>query len=245
LSLTIPGVQGADDKSAAAPAGAVPVAPKPILATAPVPREGKWLERHESINQRVKEGNVDLVFIGDSITQGWEGAGKEVWAKLYTKRNAANLGISGDRTQHVLWRLEHGNIEGIKPKVAVIMIGTNNVGAKGGVEPVAETAAGVTAIVQRLRDALPEMKIMLLGIFPRGQEPNLARGEVLQINQILNKLHDGKHVWFVDFGYKLIEKDGSISKTIMPDYLHLSQEGYQIWADAIEPKLVKLLGEKQ
>ena len=92
----------------------------------PVPRDGGWMKRHDSFNERVKQGNVDLIFIGDSITQGWEGAGKEAWAKHYGKRNAVNLGIGGDRTQHVLWRLDHGNIEGIAPKAAVLMIGTNN-----------------------------------------------------------------------------------------------------------------------
>ena len=98
-------------------------------AVKPVPRDGNWMKRHESFNERVKQGNVDLIFIGDSITQGWEGAGKEVWAKTYGNRNAVNLGIGGDRTQHVLWRLDHGNIEGIHPKLAVLMIGTNNSGS--------------------------------------------------------------------------------------------------------------------
>ena len=95
-------------------------------AIVPVPREGTWMKRHESFNERVKQGNVDLIFIGDSITQGWENAGKKVWDEYYGKRNAVNLGIGGDRTQHVLWRLDHGNIDGINPKLAVLMIGTNN-----------------------------------------------------------------------------------------------------------------------
>src|SRR5687767_14628351 len=98
-------------------------------AVKPVPRDAGWMKRHESFNERVKKGNVDLIFIGDSITQGWEGAGKGVWEKYYGKRNAVNLGIGGDRTQHVLWRLENGNIKGIEPKLAVVMIGTNNSGS--------------------------------------------------------------------------------------------------------------------
>ena len=102
---------------------------KPNDAVVPVPRDGNWMKRHDSFNERVKKGNVDLIFIGDSITQGWEGAGKKVWEEFYGKRNAVNLGIGGDRTQHVLWRLENGNIEGIQPKLAVLMIGTNNSGS--------------------------------------------------------------------------------------------------------------------
>ena len=96
-------------------------------AIVPAPREGNWMKRHDSFNERVKQGNVDLVFIGDSITQGWENAGKKVWDEFYGKRNAMNLGIGGDRTQHVLWRLDHGNVDGIKPKLAVLKIGRAHV----------------------------------------------------------------------------------------------------------------------
>lgn len=228
-----------DDRTPPAPTAA-PV--KVNTATVPVPREGDWMKRHESMNARVKQGNVDLIFIGDSITQGWEGAGKEVWEKYYAKRNAVNLGIGGDRTQHVLWRLDHGNIENIKPKAAVIMIGTNNSNYED--NTVAEIAEGVAAIVHKLRQTLPGTKIMLLAIFPRGERPNPQRGKILEVNQILNRLHDGEHVWFVDFGYKFVDDSGVIPKSLMPDSLHLSPEGYEIWARAIEPKLVKLLGEK-
>ena len=140
-------------------------AAEPHDAIKPVPREGNWMARHESFNARVAKGNVDLLFIGDSITQGWEGAGKNVWAKFYTKRNAVNLGIGGDRTQHVIWRLDNGNVKNISPKAAVIMIGTNNSGSNSS-EQIAE---GVEVIVKQLREKLPEMKILLLGVFPRGE----------------------------------------------------------------------------
>lgn len=240
-TLRVRPVKEAAVKTPDAPAAAVAEKPKENSAIVPEPRPGKWMDRHNSMNDRVKKGDVDLLFIGDSITQGWEGKGAaEVWEKAYGKRNAVNLGIGGDRTQHVLWRLQHGNIEGIHPKAAVIMIGTNN-SASNSVQEIAE---GVTAIVNLLREKLPETKIMLLAIFPRGPQPNDQRGKILQVNQIINKLHDGKNIWFVDFGYKFVDKDGNIPKSIMPDYLHLSPEGYQIWADAIEPKLVKLMGEK-
>jgi lysophospholipase L1-like esterase len=211
-------------------------------AVKPVPREGNWIKRHESFNERVKKGNVDLIFIGDSITQGWEGAGKNVWAKFYGSRNAVNLGIGGDRTQHVLWRLENGNIEGISPKLAVIMIGTNNSGSNTS----EQIADGVKAIVAKLRKDLPSTKILVLGIFPRGEKPNDARRQVNEgANKLIAKLADGKDVHYLDIGEKFLEADGTLSKQIMPDLLHLNEKSYTIWAEAIEPKVAELLGEKK
>ncbi len=211
-------------------------------AIKPVPREGGWVARHESFNKRVAEGNVDLLLIGDSITQGWEGAGKDVWAKYYTPRHAVNLGIGGDRTQHVLWRLDNGNIKGIHPKAAVLMIGTNNSG-NNTPEQIAE---GITAIVQKLRKDLPETKILLLAIFPRGADKSDSRRQVNEAtNKIVSKLDDGKMVYYLDIGPAFLADDGTLSKEIMPDLLHLSPKGYQIWAEAIEPKLAVLMGEKK
>lgn len=210
-------------------------------AVTPAERGGGWRQRFEQMNERVKQGEADLIFIGDSITQAWEGPGKKVWEKHYGGRKAVNLGISGDRTQHVLWRLDHGNIDGISPKVAVIMIGTNN--SNGGDNSAAEIADGVRAIVGRLRSRLPDMKILLLDIFPRGEKPNAQRGKILQVNQMVRRLHDGEHVHYLAIGQQFINDDGSISKEIMPDFLHLTPKGYQIWADAIEDKLKEMLDE--
>ena len=216
-------------------------APKHSAIT-PVDRDGeRWQARHAAMNQRVAKGNVDLIFIGDSITQAWGENGKEVWAKYYGSRNAVNLGISGDRTQHVLWRLGNGNIDGISPKTAVIMIGTNN--SNGSDNTVAQIADGIRAIVKKLRSELPGMKILLLDIFPRGANPNNQRGKVLQVNQIISKLDDGEHVHYLAIGQGFLNYDGTISKAIMPDSLHLSPMGYRIWADAIEGKLKELMGE--
>lgn len=210
-------------------------------AVTPVPRTGRWMERHEKFNERVKQGHADLVFIGDSITHGWEGRGKEVWEKYYGKRHAVNLGIGGDRTQHVIWRLDHGNFEGITPKVAVIMIGTNN--SKDNTPQ--EIADGVTAIVKQIRTKSPHTKILLLGIFPRGANPEDARRKVNEAtNAIISKLDDGKHVYYLDIGAKFLDKDGTLSRDIMPDLLHPNEKGYQIWAEAIEPTLKKLLKEE-
>lgn len=208
-------------------------------AVKPVPKEGGWMKRHESFNERVKQGNIDLLLIGDSITQGWEGAGKDVWAKHYTPRNAVNLGISGDRTQHVLWRLDNGNIDGIKPKLAVLMIGTNN--ARSNTPE--QIADGVTAIVKKLREKLPETKVLVLAVFPRGADANdAARQTNAKANEIFAKLADGKMVEYLDIGPAFLADDGTLSKEIMPDLLHLSPKGYQIWADSIEEHVQRMMG---
>jgi lysophospholipase L1-like esterase len=208
----------------------------------PVPREGAWMDRHESFNKRVKEGNVDLLLIGDSITQGWEGEGKDVWAKYYGKRNAVNLGIGGDRTQHVLWRLDHGNIDGIAPKLAVLMIGTNN--SNGNDNTAEEIGAGIEAIVKKLREKLPQTKVLILAVFPRNDKGDPRREKNAKASQVAAKMADDKMVYFLDIGDKFLSPDGSLSKEIMPDALHLSPAGYEIWASATEPMVAKLMGER-
>lgn len=215
-------------------------APAAAATVTPVPRDGGWMNRHEGMNARVKQGDVDLVFIGDSITAGWEGAGKEVWAKHYGERKAVNLGIGGDRTQHVLWRLQNGNLEGISPKLAVIMIGTNN----SGNDSPEDIAAGVKAIVELIRKKTPDTKILLLATFPRGEKPEDPRRLTNEkSNAIVKQLADDQHVFFLDIGDKFLEADGTLSKEIMPDLLHLNPKSYAIWAESIEPTVKKLMGE--
>ena len=215
-------------------------------AVKPAPRpEKNWQDRAKLLDQRLKDTpDTELLFIGDSITEGWEGKGaKEIWAKNYDRRKAVNLGIGGDRTQHVLWRLTNAPLDGVKPKAAVVMIGTNNSNAEDNTP--AQIAEGVTAIVRKLRERLPDMKILLLAIFPRGENFNAQRGKLAQINQVLAKLDDGKNVLFLDIGHHFLNSDGILPAEIMPDYLHLSAKGYEMWADAIEPRLSELLGEKK
>jgi lysophospholipase L1-like esterase len=210
-------------------------------AVVPAPRDANWMKRHDSFNERVKQGNVDLIFIGDSITQGWENAGKNVWAEFYGKRNAVNLGIGGDRTQHVLWRLDHGNIENIKPKLAVLMIGTNN----SSTNTSEQIAAGVKAIIEKLRTKLPETKLLVLAIFPRGPDKEDAKRKVNEgANEIIKKMADDKMVYFLDIGPKFLAADGTLSKEVMPDLLHLNEASYRTWAESTEPTVKKLLGEK-
>lgn len=214
-------------------------------AVEPAPRGDRgWTERQELLNQRAREAGekAQVIFIGDSITQGWEGAGKEVWEKYYASRHAVNLGIGGDRTQHVLWRLDNGNLAGLKPKAAVLMIGTNN--SNGEDNTPGQIADGITAIVKKLREKLPSTKILLVAIFPRSENYSVQRGKLAMINQVIRRQVDDKNVYWVDFGHQFLGDDGTIPGSLMPDFLHLSTKGYQIWAEAIEPLLAKVLGEK-
>src|SRR5262249_45983766 len=147
--------------------------------------------------------------------------------------------IGGDQTQHVLWRITEGKeLEGITPKAAVLMIGTNNMRGNSA----EEIADGVTAIVKELRKQKPEMQILLLGIFPRSPEPNgMYRDKIKDVNGCITKLDDGKNVHYLDIGPKFLESDGSLSKEIMPDSLHLSPKGYDIWTEAIKGPVEKML----
>jgi len=219
--------------------------PESNACIVPVPRtDDRGTNRYVQLCQRVIDcrGQADVVFLGDSITQAWEVAGKEVWAKYYAPRHALNLGIGSDRTQHVLWRLDHGHLAGLKPKVAVVLIGVNNIPDES-YSP-GMVLEGVTAVVQTLRTKLPETKILLLGIFPFHEDFHPQRGKALQVNQALHKLDDGQWVHFLDFGYLFIQPDGKISKDMMPDFIHLTPTGYRLWAEAMEPKLAELLGDQ-
>jgi lysophospholipase L1-like esterase len=197
------------------------------------------VDLHKSFLKIAEKGDVDVLFLGDSITQGWAGSGKNVWKKQFDPLKAANFGIGGDRTQHVLWRITEGKeLEGIMPKAIVMMIGTNNMGDNSA----QEIADGVMAIVKELRQQKPDSKILLLGVFPRSAKAtDKIRDKIKEVNSKIAKLDDKKMVKYLDIGEKFLDKDGELSKDIMPDYLHLSEKGYQIWADAIAPSLEELL----
>jgi lysophospholipase L1-like esterase len=206
-------------------------------AMTPINRD---VPRHKKFLDIAKKGDVDVVFLGDSITQGWEGAGKKVWQKEFAPLHAANFGIGGDQTGHVLWRLTEGKeFDTIKPKVVVLMIGTNNTG-RDSAEQIAE---GITQVVKTIHDKSPKTKVLLLGVFPRDAKAGTANREKIgSINKTVAKLDDGgKTVKYLDIGEKFLEPDGSLSPKIMPDYLHLSPRGYEIWAEAINPTLQELL----
>ena len=197
-----------------------------------------FLLAHEKFVKIAQEGTAELVFLGDSITAGW-GSKKNIWETAFGQYKPVNFGIGGDRTQHVLWRITNGELDGIKPKAVVLMIGTNN----SGTDSAEGIADGIKVIVETIRSKQPQAKILLLAVFPRGEKvsPNSDRDKLNQVNAIIAKLDNGKNIHFLDIGSKFLQPDGSLSKDDMPDFLHLSEAGYQIWADAIGPKLAELM----
>lgn len=201
--------------------------------------EPGWRARDAAMTERARAGDVDLAFIGDSITQGWEGAGKSVWDSFYADRQPINLGIGGDRTEHVIWRLTHGNLGRIRPKVAVLMIGTNNTGHS--LQEPAEVEAGVARILEILAERLPDTRVVLHGIFPRGTGPfDPMRLNNIAINDRIRRLADGDRVRYLEIGQHFLDEAGAIPAEIMPDRLHLTEAGYRRWAEALEPTLQEL-----
>jgi len=223
-----------------------PAVTKPSDPTVAAPKEGneKFFKMHESFLQRGKEGPIGVLFLGDSITEGW-GKAPEVWNEFYAKYQPANFGIGGDRTEHVLWRIENGELDGIKPKVVVLMIGTNN----SATHTAKQIAAADSKIVEEIRHKLPDSKVLLLAIFPRGPR-KLADGgfddgvermkRIDAVNVELAKLDDGKTVRFLNINEKFLV-DGKIPDDVMPDQLHPNAKGYQIWAEAMQPLLDEMM----
>lgn len=223
------------------------------LALTPVPHPGKEA-LHASFNEISRQGKAPLVFLGDSITQGWSGRGKAAWEQYWAPLGAANFGIGGDRTEHVLWRLANGNYDGLQPKLTVLMIGTNNTGHQGREmaehggatysSSAEETAAGVAEIVKALKKKQPRMKILLLAIFPRGATPEDAmRQQNEKTNALIAKLDDGESVFFMDINQEFLDDGGKLSKDIMPDLLHPNAKGYEIWSRAIEARVKELMAD--
>lgn len=213
-----------------------------VIQTAPWAQKW-WMPRHEAkLKEKETLGDVQLVFLGDSITHAWEDKGKAVWEEKYASYNALNLGFSGDRTEHVLWRLDHGELDGIKPKVIVIMIGTNNVGHRE--EESAKTAAGIKAILESIEKKQPQAKVLLLGIFPRGATSDHHMRKLNDAtNKIIKGYADSKSVFYLNINDKFLEKDGGLSKKVMPDLLHPAKSQYQVWADSIAPSLKTLMAD--
>jgi beta-glucosidase len=203
-----------------------------------------FIERHAIILKQINEVTIDLVFLGDSITRRWFD-NSEIWNQAFGRWQPANFGVGGDAVQNVLWRIQHGELDGIKPRVLVLLIGTNNAPTNTG----SEIAEGVRKVVEIIRAKLPETKILLLAIFPRGpQNPADAHADnpyymdiIRTANAELARLDDGVHVRFLDFGSRFLTADGHIDTSLMPDQLHIITPGYQIWADAIQPLLEEMM----
>jgi lysophospholipase L1-like esterase len=204
--------------------------------------------KHAANVELAKKGDIDLLFMGDSITDFWRNsgrdgeanparAGKAVFEKYYGAMKTANFGISGDTTQGVLYRLMDGEGQGFQPKAIMLMIGTNNAAMCSS----AEIAEGVGAVVLELRRDFPNAKILLLGIFPRGNPGDPVRKTVLDVNPVIARLNDGQHVFYLDIGTKFLDANGVLQPDIMADKLHPNEKGYVIWAEAVKQELAELM----
>jgi lysophospholipase L1-like esterase len=207
-----------------------------------VDSEGKpsasFMARHEKFLARTKSGPVDVLFVGDSITQGWETSGRALWKQHYEPLKAANFSIAGDRTEHVLWRLSNGELDGITPKVIVLLIGSNNYRA-----PEGDIMRGVRANVTLIKTKLPKTKILVLGLLPRGPEgKNSLRGKFAYVNKDLAKLDNQQQIRFLDLSPKFLDPKSKIPKDLMADGMHPTQKGYALWAEAMDPLLNAMLG---
>jgi beta-glucosidase len=227
------------------PTNSLEFSPPPLnTATNPVPRDKNWLLRHDEFLKEGRSEKIDLLFLGDSITDFWRTKGSNVWNCFYAPRHAADFGINADRTQHLLWRIQHGELDGLRPRVVVLLIGTNNTGKERNSNKIRNTTEevieGVTAVVKAVRARLPGSKILLLGIFPRGETDNPQRRQIREINTAIARLADNRTVVFLDIGDKFLSPDGLLSKDIMSDSLHPTEKGYEIWAGAMEPTLSAL-----
>jgi lysophospholipase L1-like esterase len=206
-----------------------PVPPPENSATFPAPRDD-WYATVQEKFDRYSGKPADIIFDGDSITNRWEITGKSVWSQ-YFAGSSADFGIEGDRIENLLWRLDKGEVAGINPKVVVLLIGTNNVGRNSA----NQISSGIKAVVLEYEALCPNAHIILMAVFPRGKAPNDGnRLKLAAVNKQIAALDDGDRVSFVDIGPKLMEKDGMISPDMMPDFVHPTERGYLIWADAIK-----------
>ncbi|QXD25561.1 GDSL family lipase [Opitutia bacterium ISCC 51] len=200
-----------------------------------------WMERHGKILVKIQKNPVDLVFLGDSITHGFDNpkTGNAVWKRDFAQWNPVNMGFGGDKTEHVLWRIDHGALDGIAPKVAVVMIGTNNWSAN---KP-AEIAEGVIAVCDAIHNKLPQTKILLLAVFPRNNPGEEKRAIVDNTNAVLENHKFPEWVTYLDIGPAFLDEKGILSRDIMPDLLHPNAHGYDLWSEAMLPTLSGLMEE--
>jgi beta-glucosidase len=203
-------------------------------------QDAMFVRRVREMAELPDRARVELLFLGDSITQGWEDAGRFTWNRYYASHRPANFGIDGDRTQNVLWRLRSGGLDGLSPRLVVLLIGTNNSRSN----TAAEVVEGIEVILGELRERLPASKVLLLALFPKHPLPDHSvRRGVDAINALLPALADGERVHFLDIGNVFLTSDGRLEREVMPDYLHLSPTGFKLWAQAMEPTLAALLSE--
>lgn len=215
----------------------------PVANTAVIPDlSPRFVEKHDANKAVAAAGDIDVLFMGDSITDFWRNAegpfaGKPVFDRYWGGMKVANFGIAGDTTQGVLYRLQNGEGEGFSPKAIMLMIGTNNTRANSA----AEIAEGIGAIVLELQKDFPEAKLLLLGIFPRSTPVDPVRAQIAEINSLISKLHDGERVHYLDIGKVFLDANGNIAPDVMSDGLHPTTKGYELWAAAVQEPLAALL----
>lgn len=208
----------------------------------------RFFRYHADFLERATSGPVGVLFLGDSITAGWARQ-TEIWEDAWGAYQPANFGIGGDQTQHIIWRIEQGELDKVDPKVVVLMIGTNNIHNF----EADDISAANRKIVAMIHEKLPETKVLLLAVFPRGPRTNgkgvvedyeLHMQKINAINGDIAQLDDGNSIRFLDLGPKFTSADGTIAKAIMPDQLHLSAAGYQIWVEGMKPLLEEMMNEE-
>src|SRR5688572_297470 len=222
-----PGAPGA--RGARGPAG------PPSPANVPLARDDA---RHRTFVEIAKGAPIELLFVGDSITDGWRQAGQPVWDANWAPYKAANFGIGGDTTQGVLWRMQNGELDGYKAKLIVHMLGTNNLNRN----PIDEMVEGNRLIIEEYKKRQLQAKVLVIGIFtwsPEASHPN--RALIKEANGKLAQLADNKQVFFMDIGEKFLTGDGTLTQEIMPDGLHPNLRGYRIWAEAISGRVKELM----
>jgi lysophospholipase L1-like esterase len=233
----------------AATRGVVQKYPGLLEVRAPVPNTAilpslapPFQAKHQANLEVARQGDAELLFMGDSITDFWRNAdgpfaGKPVLDKHFGHWKVANFGIAGDTTQGVLYRLQNGEGQGFSPRAVMLMIGTNNTARN----TAGEIAEGIGAVVLELQRNFPQAKILLLGVFPRGRPNDPVRATIAEINRTIAKLHDGERVHYLDIGAKFLAPDGSIPPDVMSDLLHPGPKGYEIWAQAVKEPLTELM----
>ena len=221
-------------------------------AVRPTPRHERWLSDHAKREARLQKGDADLLLIGDSITHGWKRY-PELLKKFFGNQQVINLGHPADKTENIIWRLINHDMKNISPYAAVVLAGTNNSNDNEYTEE--EIAEGVQTIVQLLRTKLPQTKILLMGIFPRGSrdqrigiksglteaEMNPQWEKIDRVNRIIETFADGENIIYLNINQVFLDENGALPVSIMPDLLHPNEEGYERWGGAIKPVLENMM----
>lgn len=212
---------------------------RPPAAVAERRYENDWEMKVEAQLAAVREGDYDLVFIGDSLTEYWGHEGKQVWDHYYGDRNALNLGVGGDRTENVLWRIDNGELDRLSPKVAVLMIGTNNYA----VSEANEISDATLTILDRLEKIWPETEILVVGILPVDLRMNPHRAKMDRVNERTERLLRRRDAHFLNINKNFMQWRHNVRPEYLVDWVHLTEAGYQVWAESMEPTLAGLLGD--